>query len=37
MKYLVDIRNEAWLNFFWENLNGNLSAVNEIIDGKWSL
>jgi hypothetical protein len=23
-KYLVDIRSEAWLNLFWEYINGNL-------------
>ena len=26
-KYLVDIRNEAWLNLFSEYLNGKLFAV----------
>ncbi len=26
-KYLVDIRSEAWLNLFWEYLNGKLFAV----------
>jgi hypothetical protein len=26
-KYLVDIRTEAWLNQFWECINGKLFAV----------
>ncbi len=26
-KYLVDIRSEAWLNLFWEYINGNIFAV----------
>jgi hypothetical protein len=26
-KYLVDIRSEAWLNLFWEYINGKLLAV----------
>jgi hypothetical protein len=26
-KYLVDIRSEAWLNLFWENINGKFFAV----------
>jgi hypothetical protein len=27
-KYLVDIRNEAWLNLFWAYINGKLFAVH---------
>jgi len=30
-KYLVDLRSEAWLNLFWEYINGKLFAV--YIDG----
>jgi hypothetical protein len=26
-KYLFDIRSEAWLNLFWEYMNGKLFAV----------
>jgi len=26
-KYLVNNRSEAWLNLFWENINGKLFAV----------
>ncbi len=26
-KYVVDIRSEAWLNLFWEYINGKLFAV----------
>jgi hypothetical protein len=26
-KYTVDIRSEAWLNIFWEYINGNLFTV----------
>jgi hypothetical protein len=26
-KYFADIRSEAWLNLFWEYVNGNLFAV----------
>jgi hypothetical protein len=26
-KYLADIRSEAWLNLFWEYINGKLFAV----------
>jgi hypothetical protein len=26
-KYLLDIRSEAWLNLFWEYINGKLFAV----------
>jgi hypothetical protein len=29
-KYLVDIRSEAWLNLFWEYINGKLVAVQLI-------
>jgi hypothetical protein len=27
-KYLVDIRSEAWLNLFWESINGNCFAAD---------
>jgi hypothetical protein len=26
-KYLVDVGNEAWLNLFWDYINGQLFAV----------
>jgi hypothetical protein len=26
-KYLVDFRSEAWLNLFWEYINGKLFTV----------
>ncbi len=29
-KYLVDIRREAWLNLFWEHINGKLFALHAI-------
>jgi hypothetical protein len=29
-KYLVDIRNEAWLNIFWEYINEKWFAVKEM-------
>jgi hypothetical protein len=29
-KYLVDVRNEAWLNLVWEYMNGKWFAVKEI-------
>ncbi len=28
--YAVDIRKEAWLNLFWEYINGKLFAVQPI-------
>ena len=28
-KYLVDIESEAWLNLFWQYINGKLFAVEK--------
>ncbi len=38
-KYLADIRSMAWLNLFWENINGKLFAVHiqKIKSLIWSL
>ncbi len=30
-KNLVDVRNEAWLNLFWEYINGKLFAVGPLL------